>query len=82
VQELQEGGHTSALTALMGVTRSLVPDNVVAAAVNMNILGVITVSLFFGACLSGLGEQGRPLVVAVEVCMPSLNLQVCIKSLK
>lgn len=43
------------------------PDNVVAAAVNMNILGIITFSLFFGLCLSQLGEQADGLISLINV---------------
>jgi hypothetical protein len=38
------------------VGREVVPDNIVAAAVNMNILGVITFSLMFGVALASMGE--------------------------
>ena len=34
----------------------VVPENVVAAAVDMNVLGLITFSLMFGLALSSLGE--------------------------
>lgn len=43
------------------------PDNVVAAAVNMNILGIITFSLFFGLCLSQLGDQADALISLINV---------------
>ena len=54
------------------VARSAVPDNVVAAAVNMNILGIITFSLFFGLCLSQLGEQADGLISLVNVRLANL----------
>lgn len=44
------------------------PDNVVAAAVDMNILGVITFSLFFGLCLSQLGEEADGLISGIQAC--------------
>eukprot|EP00884_Botryococcus_braunii_P019438 jgi/Botrbrau1/6178/Bobra.0344s0018.1 len=65
-QRLEEGGDTKAVPALMELVRSIVPDNVVAAAVNMNVLGVITFSLFFGACLSSAGEAATPLIAIVQ----------------
>ncbi|KAK9811983.1 hypothetical protein WJX73_005653 [Symbiochloris irregularis] len=58
--------QASALTALLGVVITMFPDNVVRAAVDMNILGVITFSLFFGICLSRLGPEGDSLVAGVQ----------------
>ena len=55
-------GGGSPVQALLGVARAAVPDNVVAAAAGMNILGVITFSLFFGLCLAALGDQAEGLV--------------------
>ena len=57
----------SPLQALLGIARQALPDNVVAAAVDMNILGVITFSLFFGVCLASLGEQADALIRLVNV---------------
>lgn len=45
------------LAAMLGVLRSLFPDNLVAAAVRMNILGVIVFSLLFGVAISSLGAR-------------------------
>lgn len=45
------------------------PDNVAAAAVDMNILGVITFSLFFGLCLSAVGDKADPLIKLIDVSM-------------
>ncbi|KAL3151463.1 hypothetical protein ABBQ38_012464 [Trebouxia sp. C0009 RCD-2024] len=55
------------LDALLDVARNMFPDNVAAAAVNMNILGVITFSLFFGLCLSMVGEDAEPMIKLVDV---------------
>ena len=55
------------LEALLDVARNMFPDNVAAAAVNMNILGVITFSLFFGLCLSTVGDAAEPMVKLVDV---------------
>lgn len=61
----------SPLQALLMVARSAVPENVVAAAVNMDILGVITFSLFFGLCLAGLpGSQADGLIRLTNVSTP------------
>lgn len=57
----------SPLDALLDVARNMFPDNVAAAAVNMNILGVITFSLFFGLCLSTVGDDAEPMVKLVDV---------------
>ena len=48
----------------------MVPDNVVLAAVNMNILGIITFSLFFGICLASLGDQADGFISLITVCIP------------
>ncbi len=63
----QEEGDGSILTALLNVLRNMFPDNIVSAAVDMNILGVITFSLFFGICLVGLGDEAGPLIQAISV---------------
>lgn len=54
------------------------PDNIAAAAVNMNILGVITFSLFFGLCLSTVGDAAEPMIKLVDVSSSNaqLNLRV------
>lgn len=59
------------LEALLDVARNMFPDNVAAAAVNMNILGVITFSLFFGLCLSTVGDAADPMVKLVDVSSPN-----------
>ena len=62
--------------ALLDVARNMFPDNVAAAAVDMNILGIITFSLFFGLCLSTLGEAAEPMIklVNVSMCVPFPNI--------
>ena len=62
-----DGRDSSPGEALLGVARAAVPNNVVAAAADMNILGVITFALFFGLCLAGIGPQAEPLIHIVEV---------------
>ena len=58
----------SPLQALLAVARNMVPDNVVVAAVNMNMLGIITFSLFFGICLASLGSQADGMISLITVC--------------
>lgn len=57
----------SPLTALLSVARSIFPDNIALAAVDMNILGVVTFSLFFGMALATLGEAADPFIQGVDV---------------
>ena len=59
----------SPLSALLGVTRNMFPDNIALAAVNMNILGIITFSLMFGLALASMGDAGESLVAAVDVSL-------------
>ncbi|CAL5228220.1 g11310 [Coccomyxa viridis] len=59
--------RASPLQALLAVARNMVPDNVVLAAVNMNILGIITFSLFFGICLASLGDQADGFISLITV---------------
>ena len=68
------------LKALLDVARNMFPDNVAAAAVNMNILGVITFSLFFGLCLSTVGDPAEPMIKLIDVSMLllcTLHLTLC-----
>ena len=60
-------GSLSATSALLTVFRNMFPDNVAAAAVDMNILGVITFSLLFGLGLASLGPQADSFIAAVDV---------------
>jgi len=53
--------------SLLDVLRNMFPPNIVKAAADMNILGVISFSLFFGAVISGLGEQAEPMVKLIEI---------------
>ena len=69
--ELSEAVQRTPLEALLDVARNTFPDNIAAAAVNMNILGVITFSLFFGLCLSTVGDAAEPMVKLVDVSSSS-----------
>ncbi|KAG2490985.1 hypothetical protein HYH03_010658 [Edaphochlamys debaryana] len=53
--------------ALLGVVRSAFPDNIFAAAASMNVLGIITVSLLFGAALSVMGPEAAPMVQLIGI---------------
>merc|ERR1712166_270847 len=53
--------------ALLGVMRKMFPSNVIKAAADMNILGVIVFAVGFGVCLSGLGDKGEPFMNGVEI---------------
>lgn len=63
----------SPLSALLGVVRNMFPENVAVAAVNMNILGIITFSLMFGLALASIGEAGDAMVHAVDVSLLSTS---------
>jgi len=59
------GQNRTTTDALINVVRELVPPNIVGAAANMNILGILFFSLFFGISLSRLGPDGQTLVNGV-----------------
>ena len=66
----REEDPVSPLTALLGVARNIFPENIAVAAVDMNILGIITFSLFFGLALASLGEVADPFVQGIDVSPP------------
>lgn len=47
----------SPVDAFLKLLRDLIPDNIAAAATDMNILGIIFFSVFFGVALSLLGNE-------------------------
>jgi len=59
-------GPASTGEALLQVVRMIVPDNITKAAIDMNVLGIITFSLLFGWALSSLGPQAAPVIDAVN----------------
>lgn len=59
-------GSRTILDSLLEVIGSLVPENVLGAAVNMQVLGVISFSLLFGGVLSTMGERGKPALAFFE----------------
>jgi len=59
--------HRGALDSILTTARAAVPANVVAAAADGNILGVISASLMFGAALAAAGpDKADPLIRAVH----------------
>jgi Na+/H+-dicarboxylate symporter len=64
-EENSTGDET--VDALLGVLRKMFPSNVIKAAVDMNILGVIVFAVGFGVCLSGTGAKGEPFMNGVEI---------------
>ncbi|PNW77902.1 hypothetical protein CHLRE_10g456400v5 [Chlamydomonas reinhardtii] len=60
-------GQHSPVEAFLGVIKSAFPDNVFAAAVNMNVLGIITVSLLMGAALSSMGPEAVPMITIINI---------------
>ena len=59
-------GSRTILDSLLEVISSLVPENILGAAVNMQVLGVISFSLLFGGVLSTMGERGKPALAFFE----------------
>ncbi|KAL4531799.1 hypothetical protein Ndes2437A_g09104 [Nannochloris sp. 'desiccata'] len=70
------GGGGGATEALLHVARLIVPSNVVQAAVDMNVLGIITFSLLFGWALSSLGPQAAPLIRAAHTINAAVGKMV------
>ncbi|GLC48509.1 hypothetical protein PLESTB_000105800 [Pleodorina starrii] len=61
------GQQHSPAEAFLGVIKSAFPDNVFQAAANMNVLGIITVSLLMGAALSSMGPEAAPMVALINI---------------
>jgi len=53
--------------ALFDVVRGMVPSNIVKAAAEGQVLGLIIASLLFGGILTTLGERGRRIVELVDI---------------
>jgi Na+/H+-dicarboxylate symporter len=51
---------------MVGVFEQLIPSNVVEAAADMNILGVLFFCVFFGVSLSQMGNQAETLIRGIE----------------
>ena len=63
-----EKSDASMLDTMLGVLLKVCPPNIVEAAATMNVLGVLTFSLFFGVILARLpGETGQPLIQGVQI---------------
>lgn len=66
----------STTEALMDVARQVVPENVVGAAVDTNVLGLITFSLMFGLALSSLGSPADALTKTIGVLNAAVQRMV------
>ena len=80
-QQQQQDARGSTAEALLNVARQVVPDNIVGAAADMNVLGIITFSLMFGLALSSLGGCGGAgccipgcLLLHSVLCVPTVQL--------
>ncbi|MHC4840664.1 MAG: dicarboxylate/amino acid:cation symporter [Planctomycetota bacterium] len=51
-----------ALESMLQVVKGMFPKNLVAAAANMNVLGLIVFSIVLGGVLSTMGERGKPVL--------------------
>mmetsp|Transcript_9928 Transcript_9928/g.25297 ORF Transcript_9928/g.25297 Transcript_9928/m.25297 type:complete len:463 (-) Transcript_9928:62-1450(-) len=58
--------NQTALESLLDIVEEAFPSNIVSAAGNLNVLGIVTFSIFFGVVASSLGEDGQPIMQAVE----------------
>jgi len=54
--------NVSSLDSVLGVFRNIVPDNIIKAAAEMDILGVIFFSIALGGSIIAVGENGEPLL--------------------
>ena len=59
-QSLQE--PKSALEAMLEVVRGMFPENLIGAAAEMNVLGLIVFSIVLGAVRSTMGQRGEPVL--------------------
>jgi aerobic C4-dicarboxylate transport protein len=59
-------GTTEAHSSVTGFISSLIPTNLVGAVTGENLLAALVVSLLFGIALNMSGEQGKPLVSAIN----------------
>lgn len=64
--------NSDAVDALVKLSNMLVTDNIVGAAVNMNVLGILVFSAMAGAAISTIGERAEVLIQMIGV----LNLVV------
>ncbi|PSC69711.1 dicarboxylate amino acid cation sodium transporter [Micractinium conductrix] len=66
----------STTDALLSVARQVVPDNIAGAAVQMNVLGLITFSLMLGLALASLGPSADGVIKAVGVLNAAVQRMV------
>lgn len=68
----------SALDSILGVFRNIIPSNIIGAAAENNILGVITFSLVLGITLVNMDQRGKPLldvfITLNEAMMKMVNM--------
>lgn len=60
-------GQGGSVAALLGALRQLAPDNIVGAAADMNVLGIITFSAMFGLALASLGAAADGVIATIQV---------------
>lgn len=61
-----EDASISTLDRVLNVFRTMVPDNIVAAAANLNVLGLIVFSILFGLALTAVKDKGKPVLAFFE----------------
>lgn len=71
-----DGGGSTTTQAMLQVARMIVPDNIVKAAVDMNVLGILFFSLLFGWALSSLGPQAEGVIAAVHTLNAAIGKMV------
>lgn len=69
-------GSRTLLDSILEVLSSLVPENIFSAAVNMQVLGVISFSLLLGGVLSTMGDRGKPALAFCESVREALMKMV------
>lgn len=65
-----------AMQALIQVAYMIAPDNIAEAAVDMNVLGIITFSLMFGWAISSLGSRANPVIEMIYVINDAIGKMV------
>ena len=54
----------------------MIPENIIRAAAEMNVMGLIIFSLVFGAALTTLGDKGKPAIAFFEACNEAIMKMV------
>ena len=58
--------QTDTLDSILGVFESMFPENIIQAAANLEIMGIIVFSAALGGVLVSMGEAGKPLLQVFE----------------